>query len=95
MRIVIYGCGVYAQIIEEYIKNIEAVSIEYFVETTIISGVHNGYKVVSPEDIKFNMIDYVVISSLKYKEEILKELEARNSAYRDFKDNVVDFNTFM
>ncbi len=95
MRIVIYGCGVYAQIIEEYIKNIEAVSIEYFVETTIISGVHNGYKVVSPEDIKFNMIDYVVISSLKYKEEILKELEARNSAYRDFKDKVVDFNTFM
>lgn len=71
MNIGIYVCGVWAKRISDYVSD-KDVRIQYYVETIVYQDIYNGYKVVSVEDIDFSLIDYLVISSSRYRDEMIK-----------------------
>ena len=96
MKIAIYGCGTWANLITEYITREPIkteLQIKYYVESKMETNEHNGYEVKNAKDIDCHDIDFLVISSNKYKDEMIEELK-KNYKYPYFKNKIIERDAF-
>ena len=95
MKIAIYGCGETAQIIKKYVDTLKDIQIKYFILSETKESIFDGYPVYEPEEVVFEDIDYIVISSDIFSKSMKDELMHRASSYRENIGKVIDRESFL
>ncbi len=90
-KIVIYGCGKDAKTLEEFIDEYGCVDILYFVQTKKDRDEYHGFKVNNYDDIVWSELDYVVVATRKYYDDIKKVLCENNADER----KIIELYSFM
>ena len=74
MKIAVYGTGKVAQGFCDRIEDVKDIKILYFVQTKKTEDYFRNKKVVLAEEIDYSEIDYLIIASNIYYEEIMKHV---------------------
>ena len=85
MKIAVYGTGKVAQGFCDRIEDVKDIKILYFVQTKKTEDYFRNKKVVLAEEIDYSEIDYLIIASNIYYEEIMKHLMDINDNYELYK----------
>lgn len=88
MKIAVYGTGKVAQSFYNIIKK-KGIKIVYFVQTKKTAEYFCGYKVISADEIDYSEIDYLVIASNIYYQEMISHLKNLNNGYELNRHKVV------
>lgn len=89
MRIAVYGTGKVAQSFCDKIQDIRGIEIVYFVQTRKTEICFRNHKVISADEIDYSEIDYLVIASNIYYEEMIVHLKSLNNDYELHRHKVV------
>lgn len=89
MKIAVYGTGKVAQGFCDRIENVKDIEILYFVQTKKTKDYFYAHKVISADEIDYSEIDYLVIASNIYYEEIIAHLKNLNNGYELHRDKVI------
>lgn len=94
MRVAIYGIGERSILFLHHTRLIKDMEIISFVQTVKEKDVLNGIKIIEVKELDPEEIDYLVISSEKYYEDILSVLR-QQSYYDKLKDKIKHIYEFL
>jgi len=70
MKIAIYGIGIHCGRVLHFVKKCKNVEILCFITSSLETETYCGYDVVDPNSIPFEKLDYIVLASQKYQDEM-------------------------
>ena len=91
VKLAIYGTGVNAKILVDYAKTYNR-EIKYLVNSSETCSDFRGYEVRTPDKIDFNEIDYLIISSNLYYEDIMQTIFKKVTSAIDNITRIIDFD---
>lgn len=94
MRIGIYGTGVVAQLVWDIAKEYD-VSVVFFIQTIPERNIFRSIPVVAPYEIDFGSIDYLVLGSDVYRQEMSEELKKCVLNYDRNQSKIIDYDNFV
>lgn len=95
MKIAVYGIGKVAQGFCDRIEDVCGIEILYFVQTKKTEDYFRDHKVISAEEIDFSEIDYLVIASNIYYEEMIAYLKNLNNGYELYRHKVIQAREWL
>ncbi len=94
MKIAIYGTGVVSRIIQD-IADKHDVQVLFYVQTKPDCEFFNDKYVISPEKLRYDDVDYVILGSDVYKQEMQEALQKDSDAYTKNCSKIIDFEMFV
>ena len=95
MKIGVYGTGVVSEECIRFWNNYQQVEIVFFTQTVCKEKKYNNYVVIDKSEIDWNVIDYLVITSDIYYNEIVKELKILlDSDYDKYSKKIIHYDEF-